>query len=29
MEIHEETAWEALCGWFGIIVAMLAGGDDD
>ena len=29
MEAHEETTWETLCGWFWIIVAMLAGGDDD
>lgn len=29
MEAQRETVWEALMGWFWIIVAILAGGDDD
>lgn len=29
MEAQKESVWQALMGWMLIIVAILAGGDDD
>ena len=29
METQKESVWQALIGWIWIVIAILAGGDDD